>query len=126
MSIQYTQKNESNQREWTQAGLHSLNGRINTHQTDPGRCQFHIVRQIERALIECGLTKSEDKRFWLNDRYYIKCILNPIKKTAPKVVIYDSHTEEDAVNLFVIEMDDFVNLFERIREFWDTRVQISE
>jgi hypothetical protein len=116
MSPQVTQKNDSNQREWTKYGLHYLRKMITMSAiSSKPQARTLLIEHIEVSLIECGLKKSNDKSFWLDHRYYIKCI-----EQEPKVVIYDNHADDDAVNLFVIEMDDFVNLFERIREFWSS------
>jgi hypothetical protein len=116
MNPQVTHKNESNQREWTKYGLHYLRkmATMSAISSKP-QARFLLIEHIENALKECGLTRSKDGTFWLDRRYYIKCI-----KSEPKVVIYDNHADEDAVNLFVIEVDDFVNLFERIRAFWSS------
>jgi hypothetical protein len=115
MPPQLTKKNEQDLREWSNFGKHYLRKLIIMSAISNIEAQHHLIVHIENALGECGLTKSNDDTFWLDDRFYLRCL-----KVHPKVIIYDSHADDDAVVLFVINQDEFVGLFERIRFFWSS------
>ena len=113
-----TQKNELGQREWSFHGTKKLLLIMKFNKIlDPKTVLKNpkaLIKHLEEALSECGLIKTEDKRFWIGERYYIR-----ILESQPKVVIYDSY---DVADLFIIEPKDFPYLFEKIRGFWSSMV----